>query len=149
MRRHTRDTDTLKPSGQMKNEEGIKKAIKILGRKPVNPVGECFDSTGVQAMDWAIKRVRATVCHGIGIATMPGQEGRVNAHAWLERDGVAYDTTWGIKMDAKKYREGLKLSFLVEYSLDEFLDRWRQTDHPGPWHEEIRKITERVDAQKN
>jgi len=40
------------------------------------------------------------ICHGVGIANMPGQEGQTFSHAWIEftKDGarMASNTIWGV-----------------------------------------------------
>jgi len=109
-----------------------------MGRKAINPIGQCFDSTAHQVLDWVLKkRVAGKVCHGIGVATMPGQEGNVIKHAWIEENGFAYDTTWGVRVPADEYRAGLGLSYFVEYSIADFMLNWLMNDFPGPWDSKI------------
>lgn len=120
-----------------------KKTVDLLGREPINPVGSCFDSVGHQLFDW-LDKVPFKICHGIGVATIPGQEGQVIGHAWLERDGFAFDTTWGAKCPIEKYRRDLGLTYVVEYSPMQFFAAWVATNNPGPWDEKIRAITDSV-----
>jgi len=110
-------------------------------RKPVNPIGECFDSVGHQVVYWLDRGQKEfKICHGIGIATMRGQEGNFIKHAWLERDGKALDTTWGVRQDAHLYRKNLTLQYVIEYTPDEFIANWAKTDYPGPWDEKIKAV---------
>lgn len=115
----------------------IERAVKAMGREPINPIGECFDSTGFQAMKWLLAGKLFKVCHGIGIASMPGQQGREMKHAWLEVQGLAYDTTWGVTCNAGKYRSDLKLRYVIEYDPEDFFRNWIKHDFPGPWDEKI------------
>jgi len=117
-------------------------AIELMGRPPINPIGSCFDSTAVQAFEW-IRAAPFKICHGVGVATMPGQEGREIGHCWLERDGMAFDTTWGAKVDADKYRADLRLSYVVEYDPLDWLRQYLETNYPGPWDPKIKAITDR------
>lgn len=123
-------------------------------KEPINPIGECFDSAAFNfAFNEGEPKPNERMCHGIGIANMPGQEGQAMAHAWIEfnhKSGVrlAFDTTWGEYMRAEKYRADLKLSYVVEYTLADFLEKWRLTDYPGPWDPKILEVSERADARK-
>lgn len=115
----------------------IQKATELMGRPPVNPIGECFDSVGVQALKWMYAKRLFKVCHGIGIASMPGQEGNEIKHAWIEIEDLAFDATWGVAMEIKKYRSDLKLNYVIEYSVPEFFALWMKHDFPGPWDAKI------------
>lgn len=115
----------------------IERAKQMMGREPVNPIGECFDSVGVQAVKWMYAGRTFTVCHGIGVASMPGEEGNKIKHAWIEIHGFAYDTTWGLSQKIDKYRADMKLKYVVEYSIEEFFSLWVKHDFPGPWDQKI------------
>lgn len=123
-------------------DENVRKASEIMGRDPINPVGSCFDSSAFQAILGPNPPKDLRICHGIGIATMPGQEGLRIAHAWLEWADVAMDTTWGIVVPRDLYRSHLKIELCVEYSREEFRARWTETNFPGPWDEKIIAVIE-------
>lgn len=113
------------------------------GRKPVNPIGSCFDS----AAQCILQISDAKMCHGIGVSNMPGQPQDFIAHAWLEAfdkdegEMIALDTTWMIAQPARIYRKNLKLGYVVEYSREEFIKRWAESGPPGPWDLKIMALT--------
>jgi len=107
----------------------------MVSPKPINPVGECFDSVAFQVMSGRTKITK--ICHGIGIATAPGQEGQTMKHAWLEDDTHAFDTTYGFKLRKDQYRKDLSISYCVEYTPPEFMALWMKHDYPGPWDQTI------------
>lgn len=129
----------------MKYDE--EKSRRLMGRDPHNPIGSCFDSVPPTLFDW-INSMPVKVCHAIGIATLPGQEGRVMAHAWLEKDGYAYDVIWAAKCPVEKYRADLNISYIVEYSTMEFMQLYIKTNYPGPWDPKILAITEKKDKER-
>lgn len=88
-------------------------------------------------MEYLLFPKHAVLCHGIGVANAPGQEGNTINHAWIELDGFAYDCVWHAKVPIKKYRADLKLSYVVEYTFSEVMDNWSKTDMPGPWDEKV------------
>lgn len=109
------------------------KTIKLMGRKPINPIGECFECSTRYLLDpklnkdfLKLKNVR--LCHGIGICNIPGQEGEKIAHGWIEfttiEDNVdiVFDTTWGTLTKASLYRKRLKLKYVIEYTPKEALE---------------------------
>ncbi len=100
--------------------------------------GHCFDSAGIEFLKFP---PGAILCHGIGTANMPGQEGDAIAHAWIEFEGLAYDTVWRVAVPIQKYREYFCVSYCVEYPLSEVLKLWGETDYPGPWDEKIKAQT--------
>lgn len=120
--------------------------ITINGRKPVNPIGTCFDSAA-----WAIVGRRdisanPVMCHGIGVTNIPGEEPVPMAHAWIEftnRAGrrLALDTTWMIGQRAKKYRRSLQISLVIEYPFKQFCALWIKHNFPGPYDDRIRALT--------
>tara|TARA_R100000306_G_scaffold10276_1_gene13035 strand:+ start:1104 stop:1559 length:456 start_codon:yes stop_codon:yes gene_type:complete len=147
------------------SKSDIKKAELAVGRKLKNEWGTCFDSVPKELMDIGFLYPKSreelcivespvytsiVVCHGIGVANMPGQEGTPNAHAWIEfvKNGElwAYDVLWGIAVGAEKYRKDLKLSYVIEYTMEEFIAKWLETDNPGPWDAKIKKISDRGEA---
>lgn len=80
------------------SKEAIQKAVEAMGRKPINPIGQCFETAIRQLLFAGDAPDDARLCHGLGIANMPGQEGKVMAHAWVEYDHpghgrIAMDTT--------------------------------------------------------
>lgn len=117
-----------------------------MGKEPMNPIGECFDSSAAQFL-LGENPDRCRLCHGIGVANMPGQEGREIGHAWLQftlddgREGVI-DTTWGVVVEANHYRKNLKLKYVVEYNMEEARANWEKYDMPGPWDKKILKVIE-------
>lgn len=121
-------------------EPNVILASRLMGRKPINPIGNCFDNCALQAILMKNPPENLRICHGIGVANMPGQIGNAIGHAWLEWDGLVYDTTWGCIVYAKKYREDLKISFVVEYSRSQFLKLWKKHDYPGPWENKILRV---------
>lgn len=121
----------------------VEEAIEIMGIKPVNPVGSCFDSAAHQLV-FGENPDDTVMCHGVGVANMPGQEGNTIGHAWLEFDHpkgrVAIDTTWGVMVQANGYREKLKVKNITTYTKREFIKLWKKKIMPGPWEENIKKI---------
>lgn len=112
--------------------------------KPPNPWGSCFDSAAHNMQ--GNKDIESLVmCHGIGIANRPGQEGTRIAHAWLEFDHngerVALDCIWLIYQRASEYREKLQLQYVVEYPREEFMRLWAQNNFPGPWDVRVKMFT--------
>lgn len=124
------------------------KAARLMKREPINPIGKCFDSSAHQAVYGDDPPEDMRICHGIGIANMPGEEGHQMGHAWLEwslrEKRIAFDTTWGVATCAAHYRKMLRVSYVVEYTRDEFLKNWIAHDMPGPWDEKIREVTDAV-----
>ena len=101
--------------------------------------GQCFDRAGIALLQFP----RGTVlCHGIGAATVEGQEGWEIAHAWLEFEGDAYDVIWCVHFAAEIYRAKLKVSYVVEYSQADAWRLWHTTDYPGPWDAKINAVIE-------
>lgn len=116
-------------------------------KSPPNPFGTCFTSAAVILLDNIMDGFNEfTMCHGIGISNYPGQEGQKIAHAWLEvehpeKGMCAIDPIWLMVQPAKAYRDNLYVSTVVEYTPDEFMALWRQSDYPGPYEPEILKYT--------
>lgn len=129
-------------------------AIALMGgRKPVNPIGQCFESAIRQACFAEYPEgAQVKLCHGIGVANLPGQEGCPMGHAWVEviipGQRVALDTTWGVRRLAADYRRDMKLEFVLEYTPAAALTLWRLHDMPGPWHRRIREITDAYSAAR-
>ena len=96
--------------------------------------GQCFDAAGLTMVNFPR---RAKLCHGLGIANAPGEEGNVIKHAWIEMDGLAYDCVWGVTQSAEAYRNNLQISYVVEYTQAEMWENWLRTDTPGPWDAKI------------
>ena len=103
--------------------------------------GQCFDAAALTFI--SCRHDDARLCHGIGIANAPGQEGNVIKHAWIERDGIAYDVIWEVKLPADEYRKGLQVSYVVEYNFEEAWANWVRTNMPGPWCPKIAAIKDR------
>lgn len=122
------------------------KAERIMGKKPLNPIGSCFDSAAYQFTHSPNRPKDCVICHGIGVANVPGQEGQTMAHAWLEYtfDNIrcAMDTTWGVVELASAYRRDLKLAYVVEYDYLEFLMLWARHNYPGPFDKNIKAISD-------
>lgn len=119
---------------------------------PPNPYGSCFDATAFNLLA-NLDTPGITVCHGIGIASRPGQEGMKIAHAWLEADHrtagrLALDCVWLQFSPADTYRKNLKTSHVVEYTPKEVMDLWALHDNPGPWDPEILQFTSEAIALK-
>lgn len=112
------------------------------GRKPVNPIGQCFDSAAWCLIDLGSKM---TMCHGIGVSNMPGEEKDFIAHAWLEamHEGqkVALDTTWMLAQPADLYRKNLQLSYVIQYNYHDFIKLWADRGFPGPYDKRIAAVT--------
>jgi hypothetical protein len=122
----------------------VARAIEQMGREPINPVGSCFESSAFHLMIAEEIPKDTILCHGIGVSNFPGEEGAEIGHAWLEHEGKAYDTTWGLSTEADHYRENLKLSYVVTYTRKQAMDNWVRFDYPGPWDEKIKAITEKA-----
>ena len=127
--------------------EELSRAVTLAGKKPINPIGACFDTVAFQAMHGEEPPPDLLVCHGIGIANMPGQEGLQMAHAWLEwkvgKKWMAYDTTWGWFLPRYRYRQELGITHMVVYNRDEFILLWLTHDYPGPFDPKIKVIADR------
>jgi hypothetical protein len=124
----------------------IAAASKMMGKQPINPFGQCFDAVGFQAVLGEDPPADLKICHGIGIANMPGQEGLEIAHAWLEWGGAAYDCIWGVRVPLSVARKDF--SYVVEYSRSEFLSLWLKHDFAGPWDAKIAAVIERNRGHK-
>jgi hypothetical protein len=124
----------------------LKEAIKVMGKDPINSLGSCFDAAGINFLNNETDS-SDRICHGLGIANMPGQEGRLMGHAWIEfdRDGtrMAFDAIWGIVARAQDYRETLQLKYSVEYTKEQFLGYWKFYDYPGPWDKMILDVVDK------
>lgn len=112
--------------------------------EPPNAWGSCFDAAAFNLL--ANKDEKGLrMCHGIGIANKPGQEGTRIAHAWLECElkmgRVALDPVWLVFQSADLYRYKLQVERVVEYTFEDFMHFWKEHGFPGPWDEEIRKCT--------
>lgn len=112
---------------------------------PPNPWGSCFDATFHNFLSLS-EESTLIVCHGVGIATRPGQEGMRIAHAWLElfhpkHGKIAVDCIWLIAQPAELYRRNLKVEHVVEYGRDEYMELCRQHDFPGPWDPTVAQFT--------
>ena len=127
-------------------QPNLDEAIRRMGREPMNPVGQCFESAIRQLVCPSDTPGDARLCHGIGIATMPGQEGNVMGHAWVEYDHgltrMAIDTTWGVQQEAGVYRRKMRLNYVREYTRDQAIWLWKFKGNPGPWDMAIRRITD-------
>ena len=129
----------------------IEKASELMGgRKPINEVGTCFDSsylTFIHPTNSSIRQPGDRLCHGIGVANMPGQEGNVMGHAWIEFDHqgrrAAYDSIWGVTTSAEKYRADLKLEYVREYTFEDAVVLGHLHDYSGPWDDKIKAITDK------
>ncbi len=112
---------------------------------PPNPWGSCFDAPAWNLAgndEWGSPRM----CHGIGVANKPGQEGTPIAHAWIELDHpqhgrIAIDPIWLLAQPADRYRENLQAEYVVTYSRAEFLRLWARHGFPGPWDEKVHALT--------
>lgn len=112
---------------------------------PANPWGSCFDAAAWNLVgndDWGGPQM----CHGVGTANKPGEEGRKIAHAWIELDHpehgrIAIDPIWLVAQDAELYRKNLQVEHVVTYSREEFVRLWRQHNFPGPWDEKVKAQT--------
>jgi hypothetical protein len=132
----------------------LKKAIELMKRKPVNPVGECFDHAIHQLLAPGDAPSSARLCHGIGVANMPGQEGNRMAHAWVEfvdnaGRKLAIDTTWGMIQPAYKYRKDGRLDYVVEYTVEQARLLWEINNMPGPWDPAIRAVADGKEKNNN
>lgn len=109
--------------------------------KPKNPVGKCFDSAAMQACFGKHAPDDMRLVHAVCFSQ---KENREIGHAWVEfdKDGVrmAFDTTFGALFDAAKYREGLKVSYSVEYTRQQAFKHWYKKDSAGPWDEKILEV---------
>lgn len=112
--------------------------------EPPNPWGSCFDATAHNLLANRDAE-NLVVCHGVGTANRPGQEGMKIAHAWLEADigkeRVALDCVWLVFQSAALYRKNLQAEYVVEYAPEEFMRLWTEHDFPGPWDPTIRLFT--------
>ena len=127
-----------------------------MNSEPVNPWGSCFDSAGRVFLLNEIWPEDARLCHGIGIANKPGEEGVVMAHAWIEFEmpdytgytgRAALDPIWMVAQEAEVYRRNFQVSKVVEYTREEFRQLWIEHNYPGPWDPEIKAQTKEGKAE--
>ncbi len=120
------------------------KELKVNGRSPVNPMGSCFDAT---AQNFLLNSdiPTAVICHGVGTANAPGQEGVKIAHAWVElyrkRELYVIDCIWMVAIPYDKYYEDLKIEYVVRYGREEFLKLWQEKGFPGPYDSKVAAYT--------
>lgn len=125
----------------------LEKTVELMGKEPMNKIGSCFDTAAAHIL-FAGLPPEARLCHGLGVANAPGQEGSVMAHAWIEyfndhhKLKLAFDTTWDVHGVADQYREQMKISYVVEYTREEALALYIKHDYPGPWDKKIRDVAE-------
>lgn len=129
------------------SQQTYDQAVKEMGREPINPIGSCFDSAAAMLAQEDEPPPNFKLCHGIGIASMPGQVGRKMKHAWLEFDDPergrgrgAIDPIWGVAQRAELYRKNLKIKYCVEYTKAQMFNLWLKHDYPGPWDRKIKKM---------
>lgn len=128
--------------------------IALEGSKPKNPLGSCFDAAAWNlVLNDGPEFTEAIMCHGVGIANMPGQEGQKIAHAWIEiihpnHGKVAIDPIWLIAQPASLYRGNLCAELVIEYKRSEFMDLWRAYNYPGPFDERVLQYTKEGKAKK-
>ena len=113
---------------------------------PGNPYGSCFDAAAHNLLANIDAVDGLTMCHGIGIANKPGEEGLTIAHAWLEFNHsecgrIAFDPIWLVAKDADHYRSSLQASLIITYTPKEFLSLWARHYYPGPYDERVLKHT--------
>ncbi len=113
-------------------------AAQFMGREPLNEIGQCFETAIRQACFAPDANESIRLCHGLGVANAPGQEGLVMGHAWVElvdpiKGKLAFDTTWGTVQPAEQYRLGGKVFYVVEYTREVALCLWKLHNYPGPW----------------
>jgi hypothetical protein len=138
------------------SEETLQKAQAVMGKEPVAALGSCFISA-LRAYE-AIRKEQIAgrvdglvLVHGIGIASMPGQEGNEIVHAWLEftKDGnlIAYDPIWDVFTTAEHYATQFKTRRTVKYNFNDITSNIIKSDtiDLGPWDSEILAIAERAD----
>jgi hypothetical protein len=123
--------------------EQVAAAVKLMGHEPINPIGACFDSSAIQLLQEDIP-ANTTLCHGLGKASRPDQIGQEMAHAWIEADGWAYDTTWGVRQPIEKYRAGMSLTYVIEYPRVTAIQLWKDHGYPGPWSKTIIEYFQRT-----
>lgn len=130
------------------SDANLERAIQLMGTKPVNQPGMCFDAAAHQFV-YGENPDGIVMVHGTGITNMPGEEGRDMGHAWLEFDyeGVryAYDAIWGVARPVDKYRRDLQVGFTVTYELKEFVRIWTKKKYPGPWNDRILNVVKKYD----
>lgn len=116
--------------------------MEVTTGEPPNPWGSCFDAVAHNVLGNLKEDI--TICHGIGIASRPGQEGMRVAHAWIEFEHpegrAALDCIWLKAVPAKKYRDDLKVEYVHEYTTGQFMTLWTQHDFPGPWDQAISNV---------
>jgi hypothetical protein len=140
--------------GKIKRRDGMRKCKHcgplpepmVNGEKAANPFGSCFDAAAYNLLaNYESGIENMTMCHGIGTANYPGQEGKRICHAWIEFDHAqgraAIDPIWLIAQPAELYRTNLKVELVIEYSKQQFMKTWLDTDYPGPWDARIMALT--------
>ncbi len=124
------------------SKKALKAAIKKMGRKPVNPIGTCFDSAIKTLFFDHSLPLDTKLCHAIITTNMPEQEPKKSGHAWLEFDHegqrAALDTTWMLATTVDHYRSQLNIEYVVEYSKEEAYQNLVKTDQDNCWDEKIK-----------
>lgn len=138
--------------GKIKKRNGLRKCKhcgplsepRIDGKMAPNPFGSCFDAAAHNFIG-NMEVESMVMCHGIGIANYPGQEGQRICHAWIEFDHpqgrAAMDPIWLMAQPVDIYRKNFQVELVVEYSKDDFIAKWKETGFPGPWDERVWALT--------
>jgi hypothetical protein len=140
------------------SNENVNKASELMGKEPIAPIGMCF-TAALDALSALSEKVAAgeakdlALIHAIGVANMPGQEGKTIAHAWVEftlvggihaGEKFAFEPIWGVIVPVEKMKESLKVSYSIRYTIKDiellmFKDGRFDT---GPWNKQIIELAE-------
>lgn len=134
------------------SDKNLKEAVlKMGGLTPMNPIGQCFESalhayyaSRKYELKGNIKDL--ALVHGIGIANMPGQEGKTIAHAWITYFASddpevlrAYEPTWGVVTTDAKILKDLNVKYARAYDYEQIKYEITKNNNIdiGPWDPKV------------
>jgi hypothetical protein len=123
------------------NPEDHNKAVQLMGREPINPIGHCWEAALYQLLENPKCPLGMNLVHGIGVSNFPGQEGLQMGHAWVEwtqrGKRFALDPIWGVILPAEENMKMGQFSYVKRYTKKEALKLFKKTKFPGPWDQKI------------
>jgi hypothetical protein len=98
-------------------------------------LGKCYQLAGRYVVD----HHDVTLVHGTINGRKWGLADFDNPHAWVvEADGVVYDLVWDDRFDADAFAAIFDAKEIVRYSRVEVRNLILQTEHWGPWNNNVK-----------